>query len=422
MRGHKRFRAGAWRLVVANGVDPLTGRRRSIYETVRGSDNRAGAKLADARLAELIAAVESGRVPEPHEETRRGPSVAEIAAAWQEANRPRKDRRSGDWVGWSPKTAKTVADNFRCYILPAIGGWDAGLVTGLHLDRLYRRLEEETGLSPSVVVRCHGQIRAMFSWAVRKRMVGANPALAADPPRVKSRQLDVPTMTDVKAVQDRATPEFATFLQLAATVGARRGTLIALRFGDIDLDRATVTFSRSIAESEHGTVEKGTKAERSYTVALGPDTAAILRAHTGRVAAAAEVVGVAFGTESFVFSDDGGASHWSLAWPSHAWQRYSRRAGIAGRLRLHDLRHTAASQMLMAGVPIPVVAERLGCTEGNILRTYRHFIPGSDQHAADLMDRLLRGETGAEAARGGSAPGGSAPGGSAGDEERAGPG
>jgi integrase len=86
--------------------------------------------------------------------------------------------------------------------------------------------------------------------------------------------------------------------------------------------------------------------------------------------------------------------HWSLAWPSHAWQRYSKKAGVPP-VRLHDLRHTAASQMLMAGVPISVVAERLGCTEGNILRTYRHFIPGSDQGAAELMDRLLsESETG----------------------------
>ena len=47
--------------------------------------------------------------------------------------------------------------------------------------------------------------------------------------------------------------------------------------------------------------------------------------------------------------------------------------------------------MLMAGVPISIVAERLGCTEGNILRTYRHFIPGSDREAALLMDRMLSG-------------------------------
>jgi integrase len=389
MRGHKRFKEGAWRLAVANGFDPLTGRRRTIYETVPAANNRAGAKLADARLAELIAAVESGRYPDARDTPGRGPSVAEIAAAWQEANRPRQDPRSGDWIGWSPKTAKTVADNFRHHILPVIGPWHAEQVSGVHLDRLYRSLEQETGLSPSVILRCHGQIRTMFNWAVRKRLVSANPALAADPPRVKSRQLDVPSMTDVRAVQDVATPEFATFIQLAATVGARRGTLVALRWGDVDLERATITFSRSIAEAEYGTVEKGTKADRSYPVTLGPDTKQMLAAHAVRAEERARKIGVPFGPESFVFSDDG-VSHWSLPWPSHAWLRYSARAGVA-RMRLHDLRHTAASQMLMAGVPISVVAERLGCTEANILGTYRHYIPGSDHEAADLMDRLLRG-------------------------------
>jgi integrase len=395
MRGHKRFKEGSWRLAVANGFDPVTGRRRTIYETVPAANTRAGAKLADVRLAELIVAVESGRYSEQREKPGGGPSVAEVAEAWQEANRPRQDRRSGDWLGWSPKTAKTVADNFRLHILPAIGTWNADRVSGVHLDRLYRTLEQETGLSPPVIVRCHGQLRAMFNWAVRKRMIGANPALAADPPRVKSRQLDVPSMTDIRAVQELATWEFATFIQLAATVGARRGTLVALRWGDVDLERSTITFSRSIAESEYGTVEKGTKADRSYSVTFGPDTKEMLSAHADRAKERAAVVGVAFGRESFVFSDDG-VEHWSLAWPSHAWQRYSSRAGIA-HLRLHDLRHTAASQMLMAGVPISVVAERLGCTEGNILRTYRHFIPGSDQPAAELMDRLLRGSTASEA-------------------------
>jgi hypothetical protein len=110
LRGHKRFRSGAWRLAVAAGLDPATGRRRSLYETVNAPDNRAGAKLADARLAELIAAVESGRAPEPSG-GRSEPTVAELAAAWQEVHRPHQDRRSGDWLGWSPKTAKTVGTN-----------------------------------------------------------------------------------------------------------------------------------------------------------------------------------------------------------------------------------------------------------------------------------------------------------------------
>ena len=42
-----------------------------------------------------------------------------------------------------------------------------------------------------------------------------------------------------------------------------------------------------------------------------------------------------------------------------------------------------------AGVPLSVVAARLGCTEGNILRTHRHDIPGSDSGPAALMDRMF---------------------------------
>ena len=162
----------------------------------------------------------------------------------------------------------------------------------------------------------------------------------------------------------------------------------------------TITFSRAIVDSGAGEVEKGTKAERPYTVALGSATPQGLTEHRGRSLDRALSVGVALDGDSFVFSDDGGVSHWNLGWPSHAWGIYSSKAGVLG-LRLHDLRHCAASQMLMAGIPASVVAERLGCTEGNALRTYRHFIPGADRHAADLMDRLLAGENVAAPREGG---------------------
>ena len=395
MRGNKRFRSGAWRLVVPAPRDPLTGARRNVYETVKAPNNRAGAKLADARLAELIVEVSSGRVADrgigEHQTPKRGPTVADLARDWQAANEPRQDPRTGNWVGWSPKTAKTIRDNFRLHVLPALGQYLADQVSGLQLDRFYQSLEKRSGMSPSSVLRCHGQLRAMFNWAVRKKLVPSNPALSADPPRVKARHLQVPTMAQVRAVQEVSTPAYATFLQLAATVGARRGTLVALRWRDVDLDHATITFSRAIAESAEGTIEKGTKADRPYTVSLGPGTVQVLQQHRRQAAEAALAVGRPLEGSCFVFSDDGGSTHWSLAWPSHAWARFSARAGLTG-WRLHDLRHTAASQMLMLGVPIPVVAERLGCTEANILKTYRHFIPGSDRGAAELMDRLLAGD------------------------------
>ena len=121
MRGHKRFRSGAWRLTVFAGFDPVSGKRQDIHETVVAPDTRAGAKRADARLAAIIAAVEEGREVESSGSRKNNLPVLELAEKWQQANRPRRNERTGDWVGWSPKTAKTHADNFRLYILPTLG-------------------------------------------------------------------------------------------------------------------------------------------------------------------------------------------------------------------------------------------------------------------------------------------------------------
>ena len=391
MKGHKRFRSGAWRLAVFAGFDPETGRKRYVHETVHGPNNRAGAKAADRRLAELISAVEDGRTPEPARGRKaKVLTVAALADRWQAANRPRQNPRTGDWIGWSPKTAKTHAFNLRRYILPTLGDRDATTVAGFDLDDLYGMLETELSISPSAVLRCHSQIRAMYSWALRKKLVETNPGLSADPPRIKPSALQIPSIEDVRAVQAVAVPAFAAYVQLAATVGARRGTLLALRWGGVDFDGGSVTFTRAIAESNDGVVEKGTKADRPYVSSLGPATVSALQGHHYRAVAQASRIGVVLGSNSFVFSDDGGLTPWNLSWPSHAWKRYCAKAGVKPT-RLHDLRHMAASQMLMSGVAISIVAERLGCTEANILRTYRHFIPGSDRDAAILMDRMLNG-------------------------------
>jgi integrase len=208
-------------------------------------------------------------------------------------------------------------------------------ITGLELDDLYSTLENDVGLSPAVVARCHSQVRAVFSWALRKKLVAANPALSADPPRLKPAKLHIPSMDDVRAVQAVAPAGFAAYLQLAATVGARRGTLVALRWGDLDLEAGSATFTPAIAESGDGVVEKGTKADRPYVSSLGPSMVSALQSHRQRAIEQALRIGVPFGAESFVFSDDGGLTHWNLSWPSHAWKRYSAKAGVKPT-RLHD--------------------------------------------------------------------------------------
>ena len=58
-------------------------------------------------------------------------------------------------------------------------------------------------------------------------------------------------------------------------------------------------------------------------------------------------------------------------------------------IRFHDLRHTAASQMLMKGVDILTVTKRLGHSKSSItLDIYGHLVPGAQEQAARIMDDI----------------------------------
>ena len=64
--------------------------------------------------------------------------------------------------------------------------------------------------------------------------------------------------------------------------------------------------------------------------------------------------------------------------------------GIDPAVRLHDLRHFAATRLLDAGVPVETVSGRLGhARPATTLNVYAHFIPASDQVAADVLGALL---------------------------------
>ena len=248
------------------------------------------------------------------------------------------------------------------------------------------------GYSGSAMRRWHGMVRAIFTDAERLGLIVRSPmgrvraAGGAAPER-----MSIPEPADIRRVIDAAaSPDAALFFQLAASTGARRGTLVALRWRDVDLAAGTITFRYAVTVGDDGPVIKGTKANRPYAVHLTAQAATDLRAAYARAGESALGLGLAGGlADLFVFSADGGHKHWSVEYPSHAWRIACARAGLEG-CRLHDLRHFSATQLLGSGVPYRVVAERLGCTEANVMKTYSHWVPsGEDARAAQVIGDAL---------------------------------
>ena len=185
---------------------------------------------------------------------------------------------------------------------------------------------------------------------------------------------------------------------LVAHRGPRRGEVCGLEWQDVDLTAGTATISRQLVQLGWDVVESAPKSDAGRrTIALDAGTAAALRAHRRTQAADRLAWGEAWQDSGKVFvREDGSALH-----PATVTARFQDLAATAGLppVRLHDLRHGAASLMLAAGVPMKVVQETLGHSSSAITAdTYTSVYPTVAAEAAEaaaaLVPRTMTGTTG----------------------------
>lgn len=107
-------------------------------------------------------------------------------------------------------------------------------------------------------------------------------------------------------------------------------------------------------------MEKDTKTHSARRIALDVGTVDVLKAHRERGTARAEACGVRLPTSAHVFSaDPDGARPWAPNDVTKDFIRLRKTVGL-DTVRLHDLRHFAATRLLAEGVPVRTVSGRLG--------------------------------------------------------------
>lgn len=384
MSGFMRKRGSSWELRLYTGRDALTGKKQWTTRSVKGTKREA-----ERALAAFVAEADRGVLATP------GVTVGELLERWFEHAR----------ADFSPKTVLETRGVIDRYLLPGLGAVRLAKLRTDDLDRFYRELRargSKTGepLAPATVRRTHGILRRALTQGVRWGWLSVNPALNASPPRVPVSEINAPSPRDVArlfALAQETDPDLAVFIVLAAATGARRSELVALRWADVDLQTGSISISRGVVMGPDGLVEKDTKTHASRRVSLDTTAIELLREYREQWDARLGSVGSAVEPTAFVFTHNlDGATSWRPDSTTRAFVRLCRRASITG-VRLHDLRHYVATQMLAAGVDVRTVAGRLGHRNAaTTLNVYSHFLPEADRKAAALLGRLFDAAVDAE--------------------------
>jgi len=374
MRGYVAKRRDRFYAVIYEGIDPITGRERRRWHPA-GTDRTEAEQLA-ARIAADHRGNDCGR--------RAGPTLGVyLTRTWL----PSKQ------VTLRPSTWDTYRRNIELHVLPEFGRVPIRHLRVEHLERLYAKLLDHGranragGLDTKTVLEIHMVLRRALTDATRRGIITRNPAELAHAPKrrpLASAEQRAWNAQQLNEFLDLAADHrlFATFW-LAANTGMRRGELLGLRWNDIDIHEQRLSVNRALISVGYELHEsRGKTRTARRTIDLDERTITILTAiSTGR------------DHDDYVFCHhDGTPIHPHVV--SDAFKKLVARSPLP-RIRFHDLRHTHATLLLKAGVPIKVVSERLGhATPGFTMATYQHVLPGMQQEAARTFAAILDPSTG----------------------------
>ena len=207
------------------------------------------------------------------------------------------------------------------------------------------RVHGEGGLSPATVRRVHATLHRALRDAVRWNRLSVNPAAAADPPKASAERRKLPAWSAeqlfafLESVKDDRLYGLWHFL---AMTGCRRGEALGLSWANVDLEGARVTIDKALLEigGELQLCEpKSARGRR--TIALDPETVAVLRAHHRQQAEERLRCGAAWIDSGFVFAPrrERPLAPWRI---TKAFESLRSRAGLP-HIPLHGLRHTYAT-------------------------------------------------------------------------------
>jgi integrase len=335
-----------------------------------GSDRRS----AEHGLTALLSEIDAGKLRAPARDT-----LESYANAWLERRRPHLEAASRAYY----------EAHVRLRIAPHLGHKKLGDITRGDVQALVAALHAKHKWSAKTINDATRLLHAILADAQHDGLIPANPAQSRRGDLLLPRQRPPLRVLDATEARDyiaACADWFEPLARLLLGTGMRLGEAIALEWSDVDLDGAVITVSRSsklVAKGDsYTTGVGGTKSDRVRSVAIDSALVATLREHrreSGRIA-------------GLVFTHNGAPLYRQQVFRAH--KAALKAAGLPSSVRVHDLRHSAASAWLSGGESLVWTSRQLGHASVAITGdVYAHVVPQESRQAAERAGVWLRADS-----------------------------
>jgi len=342
--------------------DPATKRERSAGVFNRKVDATRQLRAVEYKL-------EAGEWIDP---TLQATLYADWARTWIET---RSDLKRSTFDGYV-----SLLDN---RIIPVFGKARLQDIRAINVEQWVADMASE-GLSPSRTRQAYNVLSSSLKAAVRSDMIRSNPADGVKLPRIKDNEMRHLTPAEVESIANRVGDEYEALVYVLAYCAIRAGEAVALRRKNVNIVRSELRIMESATEI-NGRIEFGaTKNRRNRNVTVPKFLMKLLAERLENY--------VANDPDALVFGSPHGGALRLSNFRHRIWYPAIKGTDLEG-LRIHDLRHTAASVLINQGLHPKIVQQHLG--HSSIVVTmdrYGHLYPSDNERVQDALDAAF--ETG----------------------------
>ena len=263
-------------------------------------------------------------------------------------------------------------------ILPYFGDKRVNAITAADIRQWQNELIK-MGYSPTYLKTINNQLSAIFNYAVRYYDLKSNPcAKAGSMGKSKAEEMDFWTVEEFRKFIDSVMNKrlsYMAFMTLYWT-GMRLGELLALNPKDVDLEKRTISITKSYQRLGKKDVITPPKTPKSKRVITIPEfLAADIKDYMDSL---------------YDLQENDRLFPITKYYLEHEMQRGIKESGVK-RIRVHDLRHSHASMLIELGFSPLEIANRLGHEKvETTLNTYAHLYPNKQTKLAERLDSEYR--------------------------------